>query len=89
MVDALVQIGQGLGVELVDSPDIAYRSGDAVRVTDRDAFAKLAEQGEVNAGTIVFDRMAQRVEDVRTGRWERPARESWHARAFELKNSES
>lgn len=85
MVDALKAIGGGLGVELVDSPDVVYRAGDALHCVDRDEFARRAGRGEVHAGTVVFDRMAQRVGDVRAGRWERPARESWHARAFDLK----
>jgi hypothetical protein len=87
MVGALMEIGKMMGVELVDAPDVAYRSGDAIRTVDRNTFAELAGRGEVDADTIIFDRTAQRVGDVRGGRWERPARESWHARAFDLKET--
>src|SRR4051794_41595092 len=58
MVMALAEIGRGMGVELVDSPDVPFRAGSDVRVVSRDEFEGLAERGDVNGGTIVFDRTA-------------------------------
>ena len=34
--------------------------------------------------TIVFDNTIQSVSSLRNGRWELPAKASWHARAFSL-----
>lgn len=85
MVHALREAGAALGVELVDSPDVPFRDGEAVRCASRDEFERLAEAGAVTSSTIVFDRTAQNVGDLRNGRWERPAAEAWHARAFALR----
>ncbi|HVZ41427.1 MAG TPA: hypothetical protein VHI13_19255 [Candidatus Kapabacteria bacterium] len=84
MMHTLEQISRTLAVDLVDSPDVPYRDGEAVVCVSRDAFARLAASGMVNASTIVFDRTVTRVRDVRAGCWETPARSSWHARAFDL-----
>lgn len=51
-----------------------------IRSLERSAFRRLAEAGEVGPGTVVFDLTVNRVEDVRRGRWRRPAGEGWHAR---------
>lgn len=88
LTNALRSFGAELGAELIDAPDVTYRDGDAVRAVDRKEFTRLAETGAVDAGTIVFDKTAARVGDLRNGRWERPARESWHGRAFDLKEQE-
>lgn len=87
LVTALDALGRELGLELIDAPDVTFRGNDGIQAVDRDTFAQLAGQGTVTADTIVFDRTAQRIADVRQGRWERPARESWHARAFDLKTA--
>ena len=87
LVHELARIGGTMGIELVDSPDIAYRATDGVHCTTRDAFAEMAVAGTVSRDTIVFDRTAQRVADVDAGRWERPAGEAWHARAFDLQDA--
>ena len=49
---------------------------------ERPAFAERARRGEVSPETIVFNNTLTRVADVQNGRWEVPARESWHRRAF-------
>jgi len=89
LVNALGAFGRELGLELIDSPEITYRDGNAVHAVSRPEFERLAESGMVNAGTIVFDRTAARVGDLREGRWERPARQSWHARAFDLNEEQT
>jgi hypothetical protein len=48
----------------------------------RHEFARLAREGAVGLDTIVFDNTLTRLADVRAGKWERPVRDSWHARAF-------
>ncbi len=39
----------------------------------------MAERGEVDGNTIVFDLTVQHLGDVRDGGWERAAVSSWHA----------
>ena len=44
--------------------------------------AALAEAGAVTADTVVFNTVVSPVGELRGGRWEVPARDSWHAQAF-------
>ena len=87
LVAALKSIGSRFGVELVDSPDITYRDGEKVEAVTRSEFERLVESGKVSGTTIVFDRMAPSMGDLRHGTWERPARDSWHGRAFNFQES--
>ena len=85
-VDALVRRMKGLqaelGVELVNHAPVLYRSGNGIARVSRERFADLAESGAVSPLTVVFDNTLTRVEQVRAGRWELPAGESWHGAAF-------
>jgi hypothetical protein len=71
-----------LGITLLDGSLIWYRDADGIASTTRAEFRERVKQGQVTADTIVFDNTAPTVGDARAGRWERPMRESWHARAF-------
>jgi len=71
-----------LGITLLDSARVWYRDGEEVRSTARPEFRDRVKRGEVTADTIVFDNTAPTVGAVRSGRWERPMRESWHGKAF-------
>lgn len=85
-IDALVRqmrgLEQELGVELVNHGPVVFRAGDEIRRVRRDQFAALASAGEVGPQTTVFDNTLTRLGDVRSGRWETPAADAWHARAF-------
>jgi len=85
-IDALVreirQLELTLGVTLVDHGPVVYRNADGIARVPRDEFADLARAGRVTLETRVFDTTVNRVEDVRSGRWEGPAAASWHGRAF-------
>lgn len=85
-VDALVRrmkdLQADLGVELVNHAPVLYREGAGIERVSRERFADLAENGAVSPGTVVFDNTLTRVEQVRAGRWELPAGESWHGGAF-------
>lgn len=71
------------GVSLLDASRVWYRdAAGEVRSVTRPEFRALAEAGEVDAGTAVFDNTAATVGALRAGEWERPMRESWHGRAF-------
>ncbi len=89
LVHALKEMGTAFGIDLIDAPDIVYRDANGVHAVTRDGFARLAESGAVDADTIVFDRTVGRVGDLRAGRWELPARDAWHARAFDFRAPQS
>ena len=85
-VDALVRqmkaLQQELGIELVNHAPVLFRRADDIARVDRQQFADLAASGEVGPETTVFDNTLTRLGDVRDGRWETKAANSWHARAF-------
>ncbi len=85
-IDALVrrmqELQRELGVELVNHAPVLFRQGEAIARVPRDAFARLAEAGAVGPDTTVFNNTLTSLGEVRAGRWEVPASDSWHARAF-------
>jgi hypothetical protein len=81
MTRVLAGLEQGLGVELVNHGPVLYRDGERIRRADRAAFADRVRRGEASPDTIVFNNTLSRVGELGT-KWEVPARESWHARAF-------
>jgi hypothetical protein len=85
-IDALVQelkrLQASLGATLLDNGPVLYREAGRIVRVDRETFADLARSGAVTPATPVFDNTVSRVDDVRTGRWEGPAAEAWHGRAF-------
>jgi hypothetical protein len=82
---SLKQVESDIGVSLLDASVVFYRdpSGE-VQAATRDAFRGLVSMGEVEDHTIVFDNTVGSIGAIRRGEWERPFRESWHARAFRL-----
>src|SRR5262249_41891939 len=72
MFGLLRRLEQELGVAILDPTRVFVRGGGAMT---REEFRNTA-----SAGTVVFDTLAERLGEVRSGRWERPAAESWHAR---------
>jgi len=66
----------------VDNSPVMYRDGEEIQRVSRARFGELAESGAVSLSTPVFDNTVATVGDVRAGRWEKPARESWHGKAF-------
>jgi len=85
-IDALMrrlrELGSEIGADLVDHAPVWYRSGDEIRAVSRQQFKALAEDGTVSAETSIFDTTLTRVGQFRAGGLERPARDSWHGRAF-------
>lgn len=86
-IDALVRILRGLestlGLSLVGGGDIWMRDGrDGGRIVrvSRSEFRERAARGEVGPETTVFDLSLTQLGEVREGRWELPAGESWHSR---------
>ena len=85
-VDALIRqmkaLQQEISVELVNNAPVLFRRGDQITRLERDEFAALATQGEVGPETTVFDNTLTSLGDVRDGRWETSAAQSWHGKAF-------
>ncbi len=85
-IDALVRqmkvLQTEIGVELVNHAPVLFRQGDYITRVSRELFAELVAGGDINVGTTVFDTTLTRLGDVREGRWETRAGDSWHGRAF-------
>ncbi len=76
MFGLLGKLENDLGVAIIDSERIFFRDSEGkVRAASRTEFAKVA-----GVATQVFDITAERVSSLRSGTWERPAADSWHAR---------
>ena len=70
---------------LGDDSDVFYRdSAGEICVANRDSFRSLVSNDEVTLQNIVFNNTVLTVGDLRQGRWECAAKESWHARAFKF-----
>ena len=85
-IDALVsqmkELEHELDVELVNHAPVLFRRGTHVERVSREDFSELIADGHVNLATTVFNNTLQVLGDVRAGRWEVPASESWHGQAF-------
>jgi hypothetical protein len=86
-IDAMVSVLKGLEgrlrVGLVEHGAIHYRDrSGALRRVDRPGFKRLVETGEVDGDTPVIDTTLTRLGALRAGELERPARATWHGKAF-------
>jgi hypothetical protein len=82
MTRVLAALEREMGLELVNHGPVLYRDGDRIARLDRTAFAERARRGQVAPDTIVFNNTLSRVGELQNGKWEVPARDSWHGRAF-------
>ncbi len=73
MFGTLKQLERDLNVQILDSNRIFFRATDGIHAVPRSEFRNAA-----NDETPVFDVTAEHLGDVRSGAWERPARDSWH-----------
>lgn len=73
MFGTLRALERELNVSILDSNRVFFRDADAVRTSPRDQFRNAA-----SGDTAVFDVLAERLGEVRSGSWVRPAAESWH-----------
>jgi hypothetical protein len=80
-VRAVEDAAAAAGIALAGALDVVYRdSSGRIEVASRPDFKRMARAGEVGPDTTVFDLSATTLADLREGRVERPAAESWHAR---------
>ncbi len=87
MVGVLRDQERQLSVRVLDNTPVWFVADGEVRRTSRSDFSRMAEEGSVGPDTVVFDNTVTRLQAVRAGRWEGPARASWHQKAF-FKNTE-
>jgi hypothetical protein len=66
------------GVDFFGAMKVFYREAEQIRVVDRAQFKSLANAGEVDAETIVFNNALTVLKDIREEKWELPASQSWH-----------
>lgn len=85
-IDAMVGVLRGqerrLGLRVLDNTPVWFVADGEVRRISRPDFRRLAEQGVVGPDTVVFDNTVTRLKDARAGRWEGPARGTWHQKVF-------
>ncbi len=82
MVNTLKGVEKELDVVFVDNGPVWFRSADGIGRVSRADFRALVEAGSVTPDTKVFDNSVTRVSELRSGSWERPARDAWHGKAF-------
>lgn len=70
----LQELEREFGVQILDPQRVFFRHGDG-RI-DAISRAEFRERGDRH--TLVFDTTADELGTIRTGRWEKPAQESWH-----------
>lgn len=75
MYGLLRNLERDLGVKILDADRVFFRHGDGrIDSTSRSTFAANADKH-----TLVFDTTAERLGEIRSGDWEKPAEASWHA----------
>lgn len=78
---ALEAFATRAGFSWVSGLTIVYRTKDGrLETVPRTRFAALADQGAVNAHTLVIDLSVRSLGELRTHGIERPTRSSWHAK---------
>lgn len=82
LVHALQDVERKLGLKLLDHAPVSYRENGSIKRVSRAEFSELAESGAVTQQTTVFDNTVQSIADVRNGKWETAASESWHGKVF-------
>lgn len=84
-VHALERAASELAFEWLPGLLVHFRDARGVaRSVSRQEFRKLVADGTVLAETPVFDFSIETLGQLRSGEFERPAGESWHARVFRI-----
>jgi hypothetical protein len=87
-VRVIREVERRLEVTFTDHGSVWFRAaGGAIECASREEFKQLVDEGAVGPDTVVFDTTIQTTGALRDGRWEVPARRSWHGRVFFSKYS--
>ena len=78
------RIGKLHGASFLAPGLVFYRVGDNIHSVTRAEFKSLVESGTVSADTVVFNNALTRLSELRAGKWEVAAKDSWHAQAFKF-----
>lgn len=79
----LQEVEREMDLHLLERTGVWFRGRDGgIRTRTRSEFRALIEAGQVDGSTPVFDHTIATVGALRSGRWELPLRDSWHAAAF-------
>lgn len=81
-VHLMQEIRDSKGLNALNYDMVFYKNGGSVGAVTRAKFEDLTRKKSVSSETIVFNNTIQNLGDVRTGKWETEAGNSWHARAF-------
>jgi hypothetical protein len=79
MFGLLRQFERDLGVQILDSNRVFVRHGDG----HVDALTRADFRDRADRHTIVYDTLAERLGDIRTGHWIRKAEDAWPGRLLE------
>ena len=82
-VHLMKAIEQEFKVDLFDRFQIAWKEGDAIKVSNRAEFEQLIADKTINKDTIVFNNLVKNLQELNEC-WETPIQQSWHARVFSL-----
>lgn len=84
-VRAIEDAGRRLSLAWLPALQVFYRAEDAtVQSCPRSAFRERIAAGAITTDTAVFDPSTATVGALRSGAFEKPAGQSWHARAFQI-----
>lgn len=83
MTRTVQRIAEKSGASFLNTPKVHMKLDGEVKTVERPAFKELAKRGEVNEETTVFDNSLISLGDVRQGKWELAAKDSWHKRLLE------
>ena len=73
-------LGETYGVEFFGMPRVQYRMNGSIFTKSRNEFGDMAKN--ISGDEIVFDNTLTTLAEFRGGKWELPAKNSWHAKAF-------
>ena len=75
----LKSLQSAYGVDLFDRMQFSYLDGETVKTVNRDTFAKLYQEGQINDDTLVFDPLVNSKADFDAS-FVKPLGQSWHKR---------
>jgi len=73
------ELGRQFGVNFLAASRIFYRADDEIKSADRLAMKSLIASGALTPETIVLNNTLTTLGDLREGKWEVPAAQSWHS----------
>ena len=76
------ELNQKHGLDALNLNLVYYRSDNQIKSVRRSEFANLIQLSEITTDTLVFDTSIQSLQQLRDGKFEIAARDSWHISLF-------